>query len=101
MALNNTTKYRLSNKYDKSTNSFDKSQFEFENKGNYGKGRISWSIANKKGDKTTFENSTIGFVCFGENIALFENNLDGRFLIDGTISQKINAKAVDGQPKSY
>ena len=96
--LNERTKYRIANKF--INGKVDKDQFDFENKGNYGKGRLSWSVA-VKGDQMTFENSSIGFVCFGDNIKLIEDNLGAKFSIDGSISQKKNPKATGDQPKTY
>lgn len=96
--LNERTKYRIANKF--INGKVDKDQFDFENKGNYGKGRLSWSVA-VKGEQMTFENSSIGFVCFGDNIKLIEDNVGAKFSIDGSISQKKNPKATGDQPKTY
>jgi len=99
MGLNNTTKYRVGNKF--INGKVDQNQFDFENKGNYGKGRLTWSTAIKKNGQTTFESSSIGFVCFGENISIIENNLGSKFNIEGTIAQKRNPNATGDQPKTY
>lgn len=99
MSLNNTTKYRIANKF--IDGKLNKDQFDFENKGKYGKGRLSWSVPIKKDGQTTFENSSIGFICFGENIEIIENNLGAKFDITGNISQKKNPNATGDQPKMY
>jgi hypothetical protein len=99
MPLNNTTKYRIANKF--TNGKLNKDEFDFENKGKYGKGRLSWSVPIKKDGQTTFDNSSIGFVCFGENIEIFANNLNAKFDITGNISQKKNQNATGDQPKNY
>ena len=99
MALNEKTKYRIANKF--IGGKLDKEQFEFENKGNFGKGRLTWSVPIKKDGQTTFENSSIGFVCFGDNVGLIESNLGAKFSIGGTMSQKKNPNATGEQPKTY
>jgi hypothetical protein len=99
MPLNNTTKYRIANKF--INGKLKQDEFDFENKGKYGKGRLSWSVPIKKDGQTTFDNSSIGFVCFGENIEIFANNLNAKFDITGNISQKKNPNATGDQPKNY
>lgn len=99
MSLNNTTKYRIANKF--TNGKLNKDEFDFENKGNYGKGRLTWSVPIKKDGQTTFENSSIGFVCFGGNVELISNNLGSKFDITGNISQKKNPNATGDQPKTY
>jgi hypothetical protein len=99
MSINEKTKYRISNKF--INGKVDKDQFEFENKGKFGKGRLTWSVPIKKDGQTTFENSSIGFVCFGDNVGLIESNLGAKFSIGGTISQKKNPNATGDQPKTY
>ena len=94
--LNERTKYRIANKF--INGKVDKDQFDFKNWGTCGKGRLSWSTK-KKGEQ--FENSSIGFVCFGDNIKLIEDNLGAKFSIDGSISLKKNEKATGNQPKTY
>tara|TARA_R110002126_G_scaffold155294_2_gene302322 strand:+ start:46 stop:483 length:438 start_codon:yes stop_codon:yes gene_type:complete len=83
MALNITTKYRVANQW--IDDKLQKDKFEFENKGNIGVGKLSWSIQEKKGGEVVFKTSKADFICFGENISIFENNLGANFNIEGSI----------------
>jgi len=62
-------------------------QFDFENKGKLGVGRLTWSdvVKDKDGGKPTFVNSTKKFICFGGNIDFIEQNLGQFFEIVGNL----------------
>lgn len=83
MALNITTKYRVANQW--IDGKLQKDKFEFHNKGNIGVGKLNWSIQEKRGSEVIFKTSKADFICFGENIAIFENNLGASFDIEGSI----------------
>ena len=83
MALNITTKYRVANQW--IDGKLQKDKFEFQNKGNIGVGKLSWSIQEKKGSEVFFKTSKADFICFGENISIFEDNLGANFNIEGSI----------------
>ena len=84
MSLNNTTKYRIANKFD-GINPI-KDQFEFEDKGNVGVGRLNWSTQKKnKQGEVSFVNSSLKFICFGEAKDLIANNLGAKFNIEASL----------------
>lgn len=64
----------------------DKNQFDFENKGKLGVGKLTWTDASKdKEGKKVFKTSTKKFICFGANIDFFEQNIDKEFTIEGNL----------------
>jgi hypothetical protein len=83
MALNITTKYRIANQW--IGGELQKDKFEFQNKGSIGVGKLNWSIQEKRGSEVVFKSSKADFVCFGENISIFENNLGANFSVEGSI----------------
>lgn len=89
MSINEKTKYRIANKYDSKTKSYLKDEFDFEDKGNYGTGKLSWSTSKKdKHGKQIFTSSTVKFICFGETKSFIAANLRGKFKIDASLSNE-------------
>lgn len=78
-------KCRIANQW--SDGQVDKGAFEFENKGNLGKGRLCWTDVSKgkNGAKDTFVTSNKKFICFKENIAFIEANLGEQLEINGLL----------------
>ena len=86
MSINERTKYRISNKWNNETKKFDQDQFDFEDKGKVGVGKLNWST--KKTDKqgeVSFTPSSLKFVCFGETKELIANNLSAKFHIEASL----------------
>ena len=89
MSINEKTKYRISNKWNDQTKKFDQDQFDFEDKGNFAVGRMSWSIKEKdKQGEVAFVNSSIKFICFGASKDLIGSNLSAKFNIDANLCNK-------------
>lgn len=89
MSINERTKYRIANKWDKETKKFIQDQFEFEDIGSFAFGKFNWSV--KKTDKAgtvSFDNSSIKFICFGEAKELIAGNLGAKFTIDASLTNK-------------
>ena len=95
MSINEKTKYRISNKWNDQTKKFDQDQFDFEDKGNFAVGRMSWSIKEKdKQGEVAFVNSSIKFICFGASKDLIGSNLSAKFNIDANLCNKANIKSL-------
>ena len=99
--MNINGKVRISNKWDKQANAFDRASFEFQIRTSkagkdYGYGKLSWS--DKDGDK--FKNSNMRFVAFGDAVGVISNNLGGFFNIEGKITVE-SFKGDDGNNISY
>jgi len=78
-----------------------KDQFEFENKGKFGIGKLTWTDSgkDKAGDKV-FKTSTKKFICFGANIDFIEQNIDKDFEIEGNLVSE-SFKGQDGKNVKY
>jgi len=64
----------------------DKDQFDFENKGSFSVGKLTWSDTVKdKSGKQDFVYSTKKFICFGANSDFIANNLSSYLNIVGNI----------------
>lgn len=66
----------------------DKNQFDFENKGKVGKGKLTWFDVDKTNDEDIFIATTKKFVCFGDNIGFIEANLGQQLQIKGRLRGK-------------
>lgn len=83
--INSKISYRISNKWDDKTKSFSQ-EYEFEDKGNYATGRITWSVPKKdKQGKVTFVNSALKFICFGDAKNFIASNLGSKFNIEANL----------------
>jgi len=78
-----------------------KDQFEFENKGKFGMGKLTWTDSGKdKAGNKTFKTSTKKFICFGANIDFIEQNIDKEFEIEGNLIGEV-FKGQDGKNVKY
>lgn len=86
MSINERTKYRIANVWSKEDNKFNQDQFDFEDKGNVGVGKMNWSTQKKnKQGEVSFTSSSLKFVCFGETKDLIANNLGAKFNIEASL----------------
>ena len=90
MSINERTKYRIANKWNNETKKFDQNQFDFEDKGSFAFGKMSWSVkkTDKKDQSVSFDNSSIKFICFGEAKELIANNLSSKFTVEASLLNK-------------
>ena len=79
----------------------DKGQFEFENKGRFAAGKLTWTDSgkDKEGNKV-FKTSTKKFICFEANIEFIEQNLGSEFEIEGNLVGE-SFKDKDGKNVRY
>lgn len=92
-------KCKIANKF--VNDKIDKNQFEFENKGKLGVGKITWTdTAKDKNGQKIFKTSTKKFICFGANIDFIEQNIDKTFEIDGNLVSE-SFKGQDGKTVKY
>jgi single-stranded DNA-binding protein len=86
MPINEGTKYRIANVWSKEDNKFIQDQFDFEDKGNVGVGKMNWSTRKKnKQGEVSFVSSSLKFICFGESKELIANNLGAKFNIEASL----------------
>lgn len=86
MPINERTKYRIANVWSKEENQFIQNQFDFEDKGNVGVGKMNWSTQKKnKQGEVSFVNSSLKFICFGDSKNLIANNLGAKFNIEASL----------------
>lgn len=101
MSINEKTKYKISNKYDSTTNKFIQNEYDFEDKGNYATGKINWSTQKKnKQGEVSFVNSSLKFICFGETKELIANNLGAKFNIEASLCNE-SFTGKDGKKVSF
>lgn len=80
-------KVKIANKF--VNDAIDKNSFEFENKGKFASGRLSWSDKEKDKDGNESWVSTYKkFIVFGDGVKTMEENLGAFFLIEGKIQTK-------------
>lgn len=94
-----TGKCKIANKF--INDRIDKNQFEFENKGKLGVGKLSWTdTAKDKNGQKIFKTSTKKFICFGANIDFIEQNIDKALEIEGNLVSE-SFKGQDGKIVRY
>ena len=86
MSINEKTKYRIANKWDDQNKKPILDQFDFEDKGSVGIGKMNWSTQKKnKQGEVSFVSSSLKFICFGESKDIIASNLGAKFNIEASL----------------